>query len=107
MQVSERDNQVRLLLGQEHALPADPKKERVVLWKVFRNQDEALEYSHHILLEPDQKLVGGTATDTVGKFWWLGVEVANLEAWGNSQAIQLADPFDANDPDGKGQGMSF
>ncbi len=106
MQTTERDNQVRGLLKQEHALPADPKKDRVVLWKIFRSPDEALEYSHHILLEPDQKLVGGCAADTVGKLWWLGVEVADLEAWGNSQAIQLTDPFDANDPKGKGQGMS-
>lgn len=105
MQTSERDSQVLSLLEQEHALPADPKKDRVVLWKIFRDPAEALEYSHHILLEPDQKLVGGRAADTVGKLWWLGVEVANLEAWGNSQAIQLSDPFDADDPKGKGRGM--
>lgn len=105
MQASQADNQVRDFLGQERALPEDPKTERVVLWKVFRSQNEALEYSHHILLEPDQKLVGGYATDTVGKFWWVGVQVEDLEAWGNSQAIQLADPFDANDPKGQGRGL--
>jgi len=52
----------------------------------------------HILLEPDQKIVGGHGTDSVGGFFWLGIEVADLEAWGNTQAIQLTDPFDSTEP---------
>lgn len=105
MQTLNHNDRISKILDQSRPLPQDPKKERVVLWKVFRNEDEALEYSHHIMLEPDQKIVGGHATDTVGDFFWLGVEVANLEAWGNTQAIQLTDPFDSDDPNGQGRGL--
>ena len=104
MQEKDQDVQIKKVLTQAKALPEDPQKERVVLWKVFRNEDEALEYSHHILLEPDQKIVGGHGTDSVGAFFWLGIEVADLQAWGNTQAIQLTDPFDGNDPKGQGRG---
>lgn len=106
MQLSEQENPITNLLQQERPLPQDPKSERVVLWKVFRSENEAIEYSRHVLLEPDQKLVGGHATDTVGEFWWIGVQVDSLEAWGNSQAIQLTDPLDANDPKGQGRGLN-
>lgn len=104
MQTLNQDNRIAKILVQPRPLPEDPKKERVVLWKVFRSEDEALEYSHHIMLEPDQQIVGGHGTDSVGEFFWLGVEVPDLETWGNSQAIQLTDPFDSNDPKGKGRG---
>lgn len=99
------NDQVKHLLNDNRALPADPKEERVVLWKVFRDEDTALEYSHHILLEPDQRLVGGHGTDSVGDFYWLGVEVEDLAAWGNSHAIQLNDPFEAEDPEIQGRGF--
>ena len=104
MQISNQDNHISQILAQAKSLPEDPQKERIVLWKVFRSEDEALEYSHHILLESTQQIVGGHGTDTVGAFFWLGVEVANLEKWGNTQAIQLSDPFDSNDPIGQGRG---
>jgi len=104
MQAVDQDVQIKQILTQARALPEDPKKERVVLWKVFRDEIEALEYSQHILLEPDQKIVGGRGIDSVGGFFWLGIEVADLEAWGNTQAIQLTDPFDSTDPKGQGRG---
>ena len=101
MHTENQDTQVKKTLAQVRALPEDAKKERIVLWKIFRNEADALEYSHHILLEPDQLIVGGRSTDSAGVFFWLGVEVADLEAWGNTHAIQLADPFDGNNPTGK------
>lgn len=104
MQTFNPDNPIAQILAEPRPLPEDPQKERVVLWKIFRSGEEALEYSQHIMLEPDQKIIGGHGTDSVGEFFWLGVEVENLEAWGNSQAIQLTDPFDSNDPKGKGRG---
>ena len=105
MQISNQDNHINQILAQAKSLPEDPQKERIVLWKVFRSEDEALEYSHHILLEPSQQIVGGHGADTVGAFFWLGVEVADLAKWGNTQAIQLSDPFDSNDPIGRGRGL--
>ena len=101
-----RDEQVKDLLQQQNPPPKNPKSERIVFWKIFRTAEQALEYSHHILLEPDQKLVGGCGSDSVGPLWWLGVQVADLAAWGNSQAIQLTDPFDGTDPAGQGRGIS-
>ena len=106
MQMLNWDNHVSKILTHPRPLPEDPQKERVVLWKVFRSENEALEYSHHIMLEPGQKIVGGHGSDSVNEFYWVGVEVADLEKWGHTQAIQLSDPFDANDPKGMGQGMS-
>ena len=98
------DDHVSKVLTQPRHLPEEPKTERVVLWKVFRSEDTALEYSRHIMLEQDQCIVGGQGTDSVGEYFWLGVEVADLEKWGNSQAIQLTDPFDSDDPKGQGRG---
>jgi hypothetical protein len=94
------------ILHQARPLPENPQQERVVLWKVFRTEDEALEYAKHIMLEADQTIVGGHGSDTVGEFFWLGVQVADLAAWGNSQAIQLNDPLDSNDPNGQGRGSA-
>lgn len=101
-----KDISIRQILSQPRNLPEDPKKERIVLWKIFRNENDALEYSHHILLEEDQRIVGGYSSDSAGDFLWLGVEVEDIEAWGNTQAIQLADPFEATDPKGQGQGFT-
>ena len=105
MHTTNQDTLVKRLLMQIRALPEDAKQERVVLWKIFRDETKALEYSHHILLESDQQLVGGRSTDSAGVFFWLGVEVADLAAWGNTHAIQLADPLEGNDPKTKGQGF--
>jgi hypothetical protein len=104
MQILNQDVHINEVLAQPISLPEDPQKDCIVLWKVFRSKDEALEYSHHILLEPTQRIVGGYWTDSAGGFFWLGVEVDDLEKWGNSQAIQLTDPFDSNDPVGQGRG---
>lgn len=106
MTTSDKDVNIRQLLSQTRKLPDEPQKDRIVLWKIFRNENEALEYSHHILLEDDQRIVGGCHSDSAGDFFWLGIEVDDLESWGNTQAIQLADPFDATDPKGKGQGFT-
>ena len=105
MQTANLDVQVKQALTQNRALPEDPQKERVVLWKVFRDEASAVEYSHHILLESDQSLVGGHGVDSIGEFYWIGVQVADLTAWGHTQAIQLTDPFDSDDPKVKGQGF--
>lgn len=106
MVTSDKDVNIKQLLSQSRKLPDDPQKDRIVLWKIFRNENDALEYSHHILLEEDQRIVGGSSSDSAGNFFWLGIEVEDLEAWGNTQAIQLADPFDGTDPEGKGQGFT-
>lgn len=89
MRPSEEETPIQDLLKQPCALPQDAKAERIVMWKVFRSLGEALEYPRHIMLGPDQSLVGGHSEDSAGELWWVGVKVADLQAWGNSQAIQL------------------
>ncbi len=101
MQTQNPDTQISQILGESRDLPKDPQQEQIVMWRIFRDKNDALEYSQHILLEPDQRIVGGRSVDSAGDFFWLGVEVADLGAWGHTQAIQLADPFD-----GKGQGFT-
>ena len=43
--------------------------------------------------------------DAMGWYCWLGVEVDDIKAWGNSQAIQLVDPLEAADPRGQGRNL--
>jgi len=105
MKSFEGDNEARRILAQSRPLPQDARAERVVLWKAFRNEDQALEYSRHILLEDGQRVVGGCGEDDMGWYCWLGVEVDDIEAWGNSQAIQLVDPLEADDPQGQGRNL--
>jgi len=95
------DTEARGILATSRPLPQDPKAEHVVLWRAFRNEDQAVEYSRHILLGSGQRVIGGCNRDDVGWYCWLGVEVDDLEKWGNSRAIQLCDPFDPEDPRGQ------
>ncbi len=60
---------------------------QVVQWHVFRDMGEADEFADHIMLGDDQLLVGGAARDSVGEFWWVGVEVGDLSHWGNLTAV--------------------
>lgn len=100
-----REAAVKSLLDQEHILPHDPREARIVLWKTFRDPEEALAFSRNILLEKGQTLLGGHCQDSLGTLYWVGVQVENLAAWGHPMAIQLSDPFDATDPKGQGYGI--
>lgn len=102
----ERDQAVRAFLGQERPLPEHPLEERIVVWKTFRELEDAREYAEHVLLDTDQQLVGGQCQDSLGRAYWVGVQVPNVEAWGHSMAVQLTDPFDGQDPKHKGRGIS-
>ena len=102
----ERDMAVQAFLGQERQLPEDPLEERIVVWKTFRDPQEARDYAENILLDTDQELVGGYCADSLGRVYWVGVQVPDVRAWGHSMAIHLRDPYDAQDPDSKGHGIS-
>lgn len=103
MRAFEGDREARRILSSRRLLPRDPRAERVVVWRAFRDESQAIEYSRHILLDPGQRVVGGQGEDDVGVYYWLGVEVEDIEAWGHPQAIQLVDPLDADDPRGEGR----
>ena len=103
MKAFEGDEEARQILRTERLLPEDPRSEHVVVWRTFRNEDQAVAFSRHILLEDGQRVVGGRGRDDVGAYHWIGVEVDDLEKWGHPGAIQLCDPLDADDPRGQGR----
>lgn len=103
MKAFEGDHEAREILRTERLLPEDPRSEHVVVWRAFRDEDQAVDYSRHIMLEPGQRVVGGCGADDVGTYYWIGVEVDDIEKWGHPGAIQLVDPLDADDPRGQGR----
>ncbi len=68
-------------------LPARNPQNRVVQWHVFREALEADAYADHIQLGPGQRVVGGHDVDSIGKLYWVGVEVEDLASWGNAAAV--------------------
>lgn len=64
-----------------------PLEGRIVAWSVFRTREEAENLVAHVHLAPGQHLVGGHGEDSVAAFWWVGVQVNDLDAWGHSAAI--------------------
>ena len=88
------EHEAHKILARERPLPRDARRERVVVWKAFRVQEQAIDYARHILLEDGQRVVGGCGEDDVGPYCWFGVQVDDLEAWGHPRAIQLVDPVD-------------
>lgn len=85
-------------IDKDCALPShrDVEKHHVVYWHVFRRQVDALRFARHILLSDKEKLTGGRAEDSIGSLWWLGVQVDDLQSWGNRGAVHK---IDFNDPE--------
>lgn len=75
------------MLAAKRALPSGGSAGRVVQWHVFRRADEAKAYAGHIMLGAGQRVVGGWDEDSVGRVYWVGVEVDDLERWGNRAAV--------------------
>ncbi|MEW6312668.1 MAG: hypothetical protein AB1513_01270 [Pseudomonadota bacterium] len=76
-----------VMLEQARRLPERDMPGRLVQWHVFRDITEAAEYAGHVVLGQGQHLAGGWDSDSVGKLWWIGVEVDDLRQWGNPGAI--------------------
>ncbi|MEY2341929.1 hypothetical protein AB4090_07435 [Acidithiobacillus sp. IBUN Pt1247-S3] len=74
-------------LDEARELPSVVAMERVVAWSVFRTKDAARQLLEHVHLAPGQALVGGHGKDSVAEYWWVGVQVQNLEAWGHSSSV--------------------
>ncbi|MFZ5557714.1 MAG: hypothetical protein ACOZDY_13505 [Pseudomonadota bacterium] len=68
-------------------LPSSGGAERVVHWHVFRSAAEARSYAGNIILGAGQQVVGGWDEDSVGRVYWVGVEVDDLARWGNRAAV--------------------
>lgn len=74
-------------LSHERSLPEHGGRANIVQWHVFRRREEAESFVPAIRLGAGQSLVGGYSRDSVGPFWWVGVEVEDLPHWGNASAI--------------------
>ncbi len=74
-------------LTQERSLPAASGLGGVVQWHVFRDREQAQAFIPAIHLGAGQTLVGGYSRDSVGPFWWIGVQVENIQQWGHHAAI--------------------
>ena len=74
-------------LTQHRPLPEKGQAHNIVQWHVFRSLMEADEYANHVKLGAGQHCVGGCDQDSVGRLWWVGVEVDDLASWGNRSAI--------------------
>lgn len=94
--------ELRLLareLMEPRSLPArDPARTGIVTWRSFRTPQAAVDYAAHVLLEPGERLVGGSTRDSVGPLWWVGVAVDDPERWGNRAAIHKTDGVDPCNP---------
>lgn len=75
-------------LDEVREIPSVTPMERVVAWSVFRTREEARGLLGHVHLAPGQVLVGGHGEDSVADYWWVGVQVQDLEQWGNRSAVQ-------------------
>ena len=75
------------LLNQYRTLPVSHASNNVVSWHIFRTASEAEEYAESIKLGDGQRIVGGMDADSVGKLWWVGVEVEDIGHWGNPAAV--------------------
>ncbi|HDP90121.1 MAG TPA: hypothetical protein ENN42_09255 [Thioalkalivibrio sp.] len=75
------------ILAHELSLPEGHGHDRVVQWHVFRSQDQARHFMDNIRLGEGQNIVGGRTRDSLGAIWWVGVQVDDLEKWGNGQAV--------------------
>ena len=75
------------ILDSDAPLPRGDGSDGVVHWHVFRSREQAEQFTTCIRLDEGQSLVGGVTNDSVGKLWWLGVRVDDIERWGNRQAL--------------------
>ena len=74
-------------LEKERSLPGGHGHDRIVQWHVFRARDKAERFAQHVELSSGQELVGGWTRDSVGMLYWVGVQVDDLEHWGNAGAV--------------------
>ena len=74
-------------LAHEHPLPEGHGSDGVVQWHVFRSREAAEAFVPNVKLDRDQRLVGGYTRDSVGPLWWVGVQVGDVDRWGNRGAV--------------------
>lgn len=95
----ELDNAMQGLDSQRPLPNEDPAASHIVYWHVFRHKDEVRAFARQVMLDAGEHLISGTARDSIGQLWWLGIKVDDLEAWGNRRSINKTDAYDPESPD--------
>jgi hypothetical protein len=75
------------MLSHELALPEGRGRDNVVQWHAFRSRSAAESFLPGMHLGEGQRLVGGYTRDSIGPLWWVGVQVDDVERWGNRGAV--------------------
>jgi hypothetical protein len=73
--LGERSMELTDLLDSRRPLPSGGGGGLIVQWHAFRGADEAQAFAGHIGLGAGQRVVGGWDEDSVGRIFWVGVEV--------------------------------
>jgi len=68
-------------------VPSQVPLENAVNWSIFRQRKKAENYLDQVRLSDGHELIGGHSQDSVGDYWWVGVRVRSVAAWGSRQAI--------------------
>lgn len=76
-----------LKLDERREVPTKCPDNKIVQWRIFRELKDAQDHATHVMLGEGQRLVGGKDVDSVGEFWWVGVEVDSVERWGHRDAV--------------------
>jgi hypothetical protein len=75
------------ILENDHEVPSRSPLVNAVSWALFRRRREAEDYLARVRLNAGHELIGGHSQDSVGDYWWVGVRVPSISAWGHPQAI--------------------
>lgn len=75
------------ILDVDREVPSRAPIENAVNWSVFRRRAEAEQYLERVILSDGHELIGGHSQDSVGEYWWVGIQVQAIDGWGSRQAI--------------------
>lgn len=79
--------QTNTFLAQDREAPSIEPLPNAVNWAIFRHRPQAEEYARHVRLSENHELIGGHGRDSIGDYWWVGVQVPSVPDWGSRQAI--------------------
>lgn len=75
------------ILAHNREAPSIEPLANAVNWAIFRRRPEAEEYARNVRLGENHELIGGHGHDSIGDYWWIGVQVPSVHDWGSPQAI--------------------
>jgi len=85
-------NALENLLDIESTIPRKSNAEnRLISYShIFRDKNKAVEFARNIRLGAGESLTGGYTIDSIGRLWWLGVQLDSFEQWQNNGGYHRA-----------------